>query len=258
MEMLLAVGSFLMCFQFLIAAQPSISVRDPIYVALPGETLQLQFDVTVPINQSMEIVCYHAGSERKLFSIDVSETKTTHHQKLPVFNSSYSGEYYCKYQDVSAYWVVLVRDEGYREPDSRIDDWDLTLIVMIFGLFLFSGIGSAILLKDYRNQLNLKDKRKDEEEEDSEDGEMMNEAATDSLYTVILSLPIGHPLFSTPVLHMHLVKGAQAAQDLQHGTSSIYNVIDPSTKNNNSQQKQVKTQGQQKEDGIFESVYENF
>ncbi|XP_061087134.1 uncharacterized protein si:ch211-243a20.4 isoform X2 [Conger conger] len=137
-----------------------------------------------------------------------------------------SGEYYCEYQKTIASWEILVRDVGYRESVSR----DAVLILNValnVGLFLFSSIGSIILLMDYRKQHKLRNERKEEGE-----GEMVNEVedavATDSVYTA-----------------------------LEHGTSSIYNVLDPSA-NDMDQTCVQQTDNSQKEDGIFESVYENF
>ncbi|XP_061087135.1 uncharacterized protein si:ch211-243a20.4 isoform X3 [Conger conger] len=120
----------------------------------------------------------------------------------------------------------LTEDVGYRESVSR----DAVLILNValnVGLFLFSSIGSIILLMDYRKQHKLRNERKEEGE-----GEMVNEVedavATDSVYTA-----------------------------LEHGTSSIYNVLDPSA-NDMDQTCVQQTDNSQKEDGIFESVYENF
>ncbi|XP_035259991.1 uncharacterized protein LOC118220295 [Anguilla anguilla] len=243
MGWLLAAVCGLMCFGFLIEAELSVTVQHPIRVALAGETLPLTFSVTVPKNQSSDkFVCCRDIDNKVLYTSSISETKTIS-WNLTVSNRADSGEYSCEYKKIRAYWIVLVREVGYRESDSRTDALLLLNVVLSVGLFLFSFTGSIILLKDYR--LKLGDERTEEgggggEGEGEGEGEGVTEEgdedATNSVYTA-----------------------------LEHGTSSIYNVLDPSAKD--SSQKRVQqqetnkpcvTQNSQKEDGIFESVYENF
>ncbi|KAJ8363305.1 hypothetical protein SKAU_G00121360 [Synaphobranchus kaupii] len=131
----------------------------------------------------------------------------------------------------------LIEEVGYREPQTEPDNAIvIPIAVLSVGLFLFSGIGSAILLKDYMKQHKVRDERKEEGEEEEEGmTEVGVEAATDSVYTA-----------------------------LEHGTSSIYNVLDQSDDTDQKRVEQQATnetcvmQNPQTEDGVFESVYENF
>ncbi|KAJ8377353.1 hypothetical protein AAFF_G00260820 [Aldrovandia affinis] len=239
MEALLAVVCGLTCFVFLIEAKPTIYIQDPIRVALSGETLHLQIDVTFPgsMNGSSEIFCCPADNEARIYVSSISKTERIS-VEIKGLQTSHSGEYYCDWLNVRAYWAVLVREEGFRAPDSTDNGALILTVGLTMGLLLFSCIGSTALLRDYRNQTKWREERKEEGEGEGEgESDVRDAAATDSVYT-----------------------------DLEHGTSSIYHVIDPSALNYVRNEKLAKqqvtsetreTQDTKKEDGIFESVYEN-
>ncbi|XP_036407202.1 uncharacterized protein si:ch211-243a20.4 [Megalops cyprinoides] len=242
METLLALLFALMCFGLLSKAQTTISLEDAIRVALPGDKFILNFNVTVQVNQSSDhFVCRNSKSGREIHKSNISTTTSA--KLFPMglefvaHNSSNSGEYNCRYKNAVVYWVVLVRDEGYKEPPSYSHSGTLVVIMLTVGLTLFSVIGSALLCKGYRDQRIPRQENNGEGRDRGEgEGEIRDEAVT----------------------------GGSVYSALEHGTTSIYNVLDPAAQNNEMDRRQTKqnvtdeTQNAQKEEEIFESVYENF
>ncbi|KAG7491535.1 hypothetical protein MATL_G00004840 [Megalops atlanticus] len=244
METLMAMLFALMSFGLLSGAQTTISLKDPIRVALPGDKFILNFNVTVPGNQSSDhFVCRNSESGKEIHKSSISPTTSVEvfpkGVEFVAHNSSNSGEYSCRYKNAVAYWVVLVREEGFREYRgySYSHSGILILILLTVGLTLFSVIGSALLCKGYRDQRILRQENNGEGRDRGEgESEIRDEAGT----------------------------SASVYSALEHCTTSIYNVLDPAAQNNEMDQRQMKqkvtdeTQNTQKEEGIFESVYENF
>ncbi|KAJ8263976.1 hypothetical protein GJAV_G00143700 [Gymnothorax javanicus] len=242
MEWTLAVVCALMCFGLSTEDQSTISAQDPVLVALANETLHLSFNVIVPKNQSDDkFSCFHANSKKQVHTGTdfISESRIVS-WKFTVSNRSDSGEYYCAFKGEKAYWNVLVREVGYRTE--RIEQSEAGFILSValsVGLFIFSSIGSAVLLKDYRKQRELRYEGERQAEAYPEEEEVTEggyDATEDSAYTALV-----------------------------HPTSSVYDVLEPSAKGRNqscAEQEVMNepsvTYNSRTEHGIFESVYENF
>nr|XP_023663487.1 uncharacterized protein LOC111841746 [Paramormyrops kingsleyae] len=235
----------LMCFGIEAQDAPKIEpCFDPITVALRRDVLRFHFTIFVPKNQSLELFqCSHTKSGKKILKhrseILTDTDKFVNIVILPINNSSDSGEYFCSYKNTYVYWMVLVRDEGYREPDP-----DNSVFICIgslaAGLFLFSVIGSTVLCKDYR--CCPKDSENNEEGMEG-NRKVKDESIEDS------------------------ANDGSVYMGLQPSTSSIYNVIGSVSPAKETKQKKEaqsatketsKMQKTQKEEDIIESVYENY
>nr|XP_029537623.1 uncharacterized protein LOC115142376 [Oncorhynchus nerka] len=231
-------------------ANPAISMPDRIRVALAGETVLYKPKVTIPMNQSSSnFVCSGPPEQKKikewiiLFS---PETKTkTFHLEITAYNSSYSGEYNCKYKNVEIFWTLLVKDEGYRQLYSGFILF-IVLGALTTGLLIFSVIGSIYVFKSQWNGSTgsgVSGRNRGENEEEEENGNTSVNAAA--------SAPVYASLESPP--------------------ASVYEVLTPGAPaaavNRESVQRKGKVKRKSKEsmenatpqgEGKFECVYENF
>ncbi|XP_071245560.1 uncharacterized protein [Salvelinus alpinus] len=237
-------------------ANPAISMPDRIRVALAGETVHYKLRVTIPMNQSSsDLVCSGPPDQKKIKEWNIlfsPETKTiTFNWEITAYNSSYSGEYNCKYKNVEIFWTLLVKDEGYRQPYSGFSLF-IVLGALTTGLLIFSVIGSIYVFKSQLGQFILKNgstgsgvsrrNRGENEEEEENSKTSVNAAASASVYASLESRP-----------------------------ASVYEVLTPGASaaavNRESVQRKVKVKRKSKEsmenatpqgEGIFECVYENF
>lgn len=231
-------------------ANPTISMPDRIRVALAGETVHYKLKVTIPMNQSTsDLVCSGPPDQKKIKEWRIlfpPETNTrTFNWEITAYNSSYSGEYNCKYKNVEIFWTLLVKDEGYRQLYSGFILF-LVLGVLTAGLLIFSVIGSIYLFKSQSNGSTgsgvSRRNRCENEEEEENSKTSVNAAASASVYASLESRP-----------------------------ASVYEVLTPGASaaavNRESVQRKGKVKRKSKEstenatpkgEGIFECVYENF
>lgn len=97
---------------------------DRIRVALAGETVHYKVKVTIPMNQSSSnLVCSGPPDQKKIkeWRIPFSpETNTiTFQLDITAYNSSYSGEYNCKYKNAEIFWTLLVKGECVVEEEEN-------------------------------------------------------------------------------------------------------------------------------------------
>nr|XP_046187391.1 uncharacterized protein si:ch211-243a20.4 [Oncorhynchus gorbuscha] len=231
-------------------ANPAISMPDRIRVALAGETVHYKLKVTIPMNQSSSnLVCSGPPEQKKIkeWIILLSpETKTTtFNLEISAYNSSYSGEYNCKYKNVEIFWTLLVKDEGYRQLYSGFILF-IVLGALTTGLLIFSVIGSIYVFKSQWNGSTgsgvSRRNRGENEEEEENSNTSVNAAASAPVYASLESRP-----------------------------ASVYEVLTPGAPaaavNRESVQRKGKVKRKSKEsvenatpqgEGIFECVYENF
>ncbi|XP_065151584.1 uncharacterized protein [Paramisgurnus dabryanus] len=214
----------------------SISTPYRTGVALTGETLNISLSMKIPANYTKQpIKCYHGLLGSVWEKIIESKSVISKNQvvaTIKMHNTSFSGDYSCRYASQTVHWVILVRDKGFEEPDDvlEID----VIIQMIFSgvVLIFNVVGSLYILKRYKEQPPSKEKEKKAPQQrptNSEDAAMDEDDASASLYT-----------------------------DLQPRPSSIYDRLDPEEMTHaedktNCKQKNSKAQDEE----VFDSVYEN-
>eukprot|EP00063_Salmo_salar_P059207 XP_014034042.1 PREDICTED: uncharacterized protein LOC106588965 isoform X2 [Salmo salar] len=228
-------------------ANPAISMPDRIRVALAGETVHYKVKVTIPMNQSSSnLVCSGPPDQKKIkeWRIPFSpETNTiTFQLDITAYNSSYSGEYNCKYKNAEIFWTLLVKDEGYRQHYSGFILF-IVLGALTAGLLIFSVIGSIYVFKSQWGQFILKNestgsgvirRNRGEKEEEENSKTSVNAAASASVYASLESRP-----------------------------ASVYEVLTPGASaaavNRESVQRKGKMENATPQgEVIFECVYENF
>lgn len=97
---------------------------DRIRVALAGETVHYKLKVTIPMNQSTsDLVCSGPPDQKKIKEWRIlfpPETNTrTFNWEITAYNSSYSGEYNCKYKNAEIFWTLLVKGECVVEEEEN-------------------------------------------------------------------------------------------------------------------------------------------
>ncbi|XP_071032483.1 uncharacterized protein [Oncorhynchus clarkii lewisi] len=235
-------------------ATPAISMPDRIRVALAGETVHYKLKVTVPMNQSSSnLVCSGPPEQNKIKEWNIlfsPETLTrTFNLEITAHNSSYSGEYNCKYKNVEIFWTLLVKDEGYRQSYSGFSLF-FVLGALTTGLLIFSVIGSIYVfksqwftLKNGSTGSGVSGRNRGENEEEEENGNTsVNAAASAPVYASLESRPAS--------VYEVLTPGAPAAAVNRESVQRKGNVKRKS--------KESMENATPQEEGIFECVYENF
>ncbi|KAI5618400.1 hypothetical protein C0J50_21988 [Silurus asotus] len=213
-----------------------MSVKNRTNVALAGKPVILQLEVTIPVNGSKSrIKCYHDGHQvwEHVTNQNTSPNpiKKSLSANISMANRSCSGEYYFEYMDEKHYWVVLVRDVGYLQETGS----SFTPLLVVFIVLLLSSLtGSIFILKWYKAHSPSEGKEDHEKVKKGKRNTVTTEegATSDSVYT-----------------------------ELEKRTVSVYDVLKvdevrkASTKSESSKKK---AKSAPVEEGILESVYENF
>ncbi|KAA0721907.1 hypothetical protein E1301_Tti020529 [Triplophysa tibetana] len=214
---------FIQCCWRGIEAKASISTENRIRVALTGQTLTFNLSVNVPANSTYKSPECYRENQRIIWDKEKILQSVILMKELKMHNVSFTGSYFCRYEGQTAYWVVLVRDKGYEEP-SVVLEKGITLQICVSGiLMMFSVAGSLYILKTYKKQPPITDKKNEVTEqrhEDAEDAAMDEDVAPPSVYMA-----------------------------LTHRTSSIYDMVDPEN---------IQNCQPPEDDELFDSVYENF
>ncbi|XP_023274934.1 uncharacterized protein LOC111664535 [Seriola lalandi dorsalis] len=230
---------------------PKLSLETRVFVALADEKLTIKCSVTKPANQTEDMMACYDLHHNMIYNcvIEATAGKTTIFPlTLYVGPLNVSGEYYCQYQRLKAYWFLRVRDSGYTEP-VMLDYTEFIVLAFLTGVLLvFSVIGSVYVFRGHPKEQITQcgetgGKRKQNKEE-----RKAKETKEDKV-----------DVTTAPSLYA----------SLEPRPRSIYDVLDPSAANGKSDQgkakakknKPHKTMGQTTEhqdEGVFESVYENF
>lgn len=220
-----------------------LKLQDRLFVALKGENVSILYHLKKPLNQSeASLTCLDPNQQtiyRRPISAGESEIKDT----FILNNLALSGEYYCQYETLKASWFLRVRDSGYKEVWSYSQS-EVIVVSVVTGLLLIFSVGGSIYV--FRGNwgccktLNSTPNRdvRQEETEHTTNGEP---AQSTSFYASLEARP-----------------------------RSVYDVLDHSasasardhTKGKKPKKKEAQNTARetpQKEDeGVFESVYENF
>ncbi|XP_050926628.1 uncharacterized protein si:ch211-243a20.4 isoform X2 [Lates calcarifer] len=206
---------------------PKLFLNTTVFVALKGDDLTVNCTVTTPANYSQDKMdCYNPhNSLIHTYEIPQAINEQTQNYEVKLKNLTISGAYYCQCQAATVFWYVQVRDGGYKEPIMH----EFIILAVVTGLLLvFSIIGSVYVFRGH-----------------------WKEQITNCGETVR--------------------KGNQTREQqesLEPRPRSIYDVLDHSAANREPNQTETKPkknksqktteQTTQQNEGVFESVYENF
>ncbi|XP_060921337.1 uncharacterized protein si:ch211-243a20.4 [Labrus mixtus] len=231
---------------------PSLHLNTTVFVALRGEAIVVEARVETPANQSKDILNCFDPSLQHIYSCDVADTAnqpSVQMLSLEMKNLTSTGEYQCQYKTATVYWFLRLRDEGYTE----LIAWnpaECILAILTSGLLVFSVVGSVCVFRGNWKEHFTSCGQPNRKHEQKREERMAKEEQEDNLNVV-----------TDPSTSFYA--------SLEHRPGSIYDVLDRSTteggsnkskakvKKKESQQTMVQTTEIQQE-GVFESVYENF
>ncbi|XP_021179768.2 uncharacterized protein si:ch211-243a20.4 isoform X2 [Fundulus heteroclitus] len=245
--------SWIFIFSFLSAytgvTAQEIKLNSTVFVAFSGGELTLEVTVHTPTNQTEdELRCYDPfNSQIGIFHISPTQREKPVRRQLK--NMSQSGMYTCKYLEAEVKWFLRVTDK-FHVKSPMLDYREIIIVGLFTGVLLvFSVLGSVCVFRGHwietsSNSLvrsrKQKERREEKETENEEDNMDMTTAQSSSFYA-----------------------------SLEPRTRSIYDVLDHSAAKSDEQQtktkspetelsKEVKQTPEHQDEGIFESVYENF
>ncbi|XP_036419372.1 uncharacterized protein si:ch211-243a20.4 [Colossoma macropomum] len=227
---------FLLCCSNKSQANGLLVVNNRTCVALANETLHIHIRVTVPANSSRtKVSC--SRNRQEVWKEYVHNTQSVVKDEqlwanITMHNSSSSGEYVFQYQKESLYWVALVRDVGYIEPDDSVETDIIAMVVVTTILLIFGIIGSVYIFKWHKDHLKSEEggdgvKVKNKQSNVGMRAQGLN---SESVYTALEPRPV-----------------------------SIYDVlnVDQVRRKSTKCTSEETAKTSQVEEGIFESVYEN-
>ncbi|XP_030004061.1 NFAT activation molecule 1 [Sphaeramia orbicularis] len=223
---------------------PKIYLDNTVFVTFKGENLTIGYKLKKPPNQTQDILRCFDPSEKQIYSSDIlgtGELAEDVSQSFVLENMVTSGEYHCQYKNAKAYWFLRVRDRGY--TDVGITEYtEFTIVALFTGVLLvFSVVGSVYVFRGHWKCGNAGDERTQiREERKMEDNTNEVSSPSTSFYASLEARP-----------------------------RSIYDVLDHSAANTQPEQRKAKPKKdktpkpvvqttQNQDEGIFESVYENF
>ncbi|XP_034389763.1 uncharacterized protein LOC117731480 [Cyclopterus lumpus] len=246
--------SFMSTFFFLAACSgmdsPSLRLESRVFVAFAGKELDLSCELNMPANQSSGELTCSDPLHKPIYSCPIAESHGRPqkvHLTLELKNVTASGEYSCRYKTAKVYWYLRVRSDS---------DWDLgisyfteVLVVSVFtGLLLVFSVASSVYVfrghwTDCHTKCGRKDKQKREERKEKETED--NDA----------------DVITSPTMSFYA--------SLEARPRSIYDVLDHSAANREPDRSKAKPKkkepekpvvqtAQDQQEGVFESVYENF
>nr|XP_020452808.1 uncharacterized protein LOC109958475 isoform X1 [Monopterus albus] len=228
---------------------PKLSLENTVFVAFRGENLTIKGDLTKPANQSGDKLTCTDPFNKKIYSrtFDLPAAKAKKYNlTLVIKNLNSSGEYYCNYKEDKVYWFLRIRDKGYRDMEKISDKAKFITVAVFTGiLLLFSVVGSVYVFRGHWlitkcGETGKKRKQNNEEREERAVEEDVKTVPSPSIYASLEPRP-----------------------------ASIYDVLDHSAANIEPDQEQAKPEkkephktkvqtAQHQDEGMLESVYENF
>ncbi|XP_035515554.1 uncharacterized protein si:ch211-243a20.4 [Morone saxatilis] len=231
--------------------KPKIELQSRVFVAFTGEGLELNCSLSLPANQSADVLRCSDPSSKQIYECNIRATSDqpmdlTEILKLTQLNTS--GEYSCQYKTAKVYWFLQVRKEGYKEP-VMLDYTEITIVTVFTGVLLvFNVVGSVYVFRGNWNKDTTESstdtgrkQKQNREERKERETEENNVAITDSSFYASLEARPG----------------------------SIYDVLDHSAANTETDQRKPKPKKKEQQktmtqttkpqnEDMFESVYENF
>lgn len=226
-----------------------INLNKAVFVAFPGDDLSINVTLHNLTNQTSEDLLCWDPFNNLAYSAKIKTIHENEFLTVKLKNLNCSGLYNCKYNKAEVHWYLLMTAKGQKVPQM----WDVKFIIvaaLIAVLLVFSVLGSVYVFRGYWTEKRSetlgmsrkqKQKREDQKETEKEEDNMdMTTAQSSSFYASLEPRP-----------------------------RSIYDVLDCSAANSDDQQ--IKPKSPEKElskveeniaehqdEGIFESVYENF
>ncbi|XP_071392800.1 NFAT activation molecule 1 [Centroberyx affinis] len=240
-----------------------IRLGNRVWLALAGEDLHIDFVLVKPVNQSGDALKCFTPENKEIHRIPVSEMGANEEKRsveLKNVNSGDSGEYRCEYKTASAYWALLVKDEGYWEPSIMLEYKGIIVVcVFTFVLLVVSVLGSVYVFTGrWDNVTSNTDsghtgrREREQNREDGREEGREEEVEEDNKDAV-----------TTPSTSVYA--------SLEPRPRSIYDVLDHSAANTEAAERRAKSKSEEPEttviveqtphshdEGVFESVYENF
>ncbi|XP_061883303.1 uncharacterized protein si:ch211-243a20.4 [Entelurus aequoreus] len=126
-----------------------ITLENTVFVAFTGEDLRLPYKLHLPPNSANEsLICFdplHRRIFRRFFTSDVHAQTFSSYMLVRALQTS--GEYHCQCNVARAYWFVRLRDEGYKDV-LTVDYTDfVTVGFFSAALLLLSVVGSVYVFR---------------------------------------------------------------------------------------------------------------
>lgn len=224
---------------------PNISLEHTVFVAFEGEDLNIAYKLKTPSVED-NLTCFDPN-HKQIYQRTISAV--TGKQQLELKNLKISGDYYCQYQTVKVHWFLRVTAVGYKEP--VIPEYtEFTIVAIVTGvLLIFSVLGSVYVFRGHWKEklTECGGAGKTTEQSREEEGENKE---TDSV-------------------DVTAVQSTSFYASLEPRPRSIYDVLDHSPGGREEDQNTAKPEKKEvtkkavqttkdQDEGIFESVYENF
>ncbi|XP_077460470.1 NFAT activation molecule 1 isoform X2 [Stigmatopora argus] len=231
------------------AHESRLFFSETVFVAIRGEVIHIPYELHIPAKENNDVlICFDPNNQqffRRAFPA-TGEAAFSNKAIMELGDLRRSGEYRCQYKEAKAYFFLRLRDEYYK--DFTKDTFAIVMGFFIGVLLIFSVVSSLYVFRgtwagkkhERGNPSNDRKKNKQQADKPEEDRTGVIVTSSTSLYASLESRP-----------------------------RSIYDVLDRSSVNNTvSNQKKPalmpKTghtpakQTQSQDEGLFESVYENF
>ncbi|TMS23326.1 hypothetical protein E3U43_008632 [Larimichthys crocea] len=228
---------------------PKLFLESSVFVAFADKGLDIQCGLEIPANYSQDVLRCYDPSHREIYKCDTPSTGNEVKPLWPVLelrNLTSSGEYFCQYKTVRVYWFLRVTHHDYKDV-GVLDYMDIPVSVLTIVLLVFSVVGSVYVFRGNWNEStsdpgNTNRKRKNNRQERKE-----SEAKEDNVNVIA-------PSFYA---------------SLEPRPRSIYDVLDRSAVTTEPPQSKAKPKkkepqkttvqtSQPEQEGVFESIYENF
>ncbi|XP_074486390.1 NFAT activation molecule 1 [Sebastes fasciatus] len=249
-----SMSTWIFVFCFLPACSgmdaPKLSLESTVFVAFPGEDLHIKCEVMmIPANGSGGVLMCLDPLDQQIHSESISEMTGEQNVKvtLELKNLTRSGEYSCHYKTATVYWFLRVGSESNTKSEGMLDYTESSILgVFTVVLLVFSVVGSLYVFRG-----NGKDRITG-----SGDTGRNREGRTESEV-------VEHNVdaITAPSTSFYA--------SLEPRPRSIYDELDLSAANREPDQIPAKLQKkepketiaqttQDQDEGVFESVYENF
>ncbi|XP_061535840.1 uncharacterized protein si:ch211-243a20.4 [Phycodurus eques] len=226
---------------------PRLLIFNTAFVAITGEDLYVHYELNIPANQSKDVLTCFDPDHRQIFRHEVAATPghaVSYKAVLDLKMLINSGEYHCRYKVAKVYWFLRLRDEGYRDV-AMVDYTDFIVVAFFSGVLLvFSVVSSVYVFRGTWKQQMPKCGNPSNDRKQNKERTQAEKPEDDTMSVIITS--------STSLY-----------ASLEPRPRSIYDVLERSAVDKPapkpiSGQRPVEQRTPAQDEGVFESVYENF
>nr|XP_061833344.1 uncharacterized protein si:ch211-243a20.4 [Nerophis lumbriciformis] len=225
---------------------PRITLENTVFVAFTGEHIHLPYQLHLPPHSANEsLICFdplHRGVFRRVFT-------SAHHARTisssMLVRALQTGEYHCQYNVARAYWFVRLRDEGYKDV-LTVDYTDFVTVGFFNAvLLLLSVVGSVYV---FRGTWKTKVPECGNQSPGGKQKKEVGVAETPEDDNTDVKITSSTSLYAT----------------LEPRPGSVYDVLNVDSQDRKpalkpkTGQKPMAQSPQAQDQGVFESVYENF